>query len=137
LCRLDDLAPELEQIGQVPLQLFVGAADAGGAADDAHSGRNLELVHDLAQLVAILALHAARYAAAARIVRHQYEVASGETDEGGERRTLVAALVLLDLDDQLLAFGRRVLDTRAPAVDAGFDKLACDLLEGRNSLALV
>src|SRR5256885_5243661 len=36
-----------------------------------------------------------------------------------ERRTLVAALVLLDLDDQLLAFGYRVLDASATDVDAG------------------
>src|SRR5258708_7547054 len=134
--RFDDLAPELEQIGQVPLQLFVGAADAGGAADDAHPGRNVELVHDLAQLVAILALHAARHAAAARIVGHQYEVASGETDEGGERRPFVAALVLLDLDDQLLALGERVLDARAADVDAGFEKLPRDFLERKKSVAL-
>ena len=136
LGRLDDLAPELEQIAQVPLQLFVGAADAGGAADNAHPGRNVELVHDLAQLVAILTLHAARHAAAARIVRHQYEVASGETDEGGERRALVAALVLFDLDDQILAFGKRVLDARAADIDAGPEKLARDLLKGKKSVAL-
>src|SRR5216117_2732929 len=136
LGRFDDLAPELEQVVEIPLQLFVRAADAGGAADDAHSGRNVELVHDLAQLVAIFALHAARHAAAARIVRHQYEVASGETDEGRERRALVAALVLLDLDDQLLAFGKRVLDARAADVDAGPEKLARDLLEGEESVAL-
>src|SRR2546426_4555693 len=136
LVRIDDLAPQLEQIAQVPLQLFVGAADAGRAADDAHTGRNFELVHDLAQLVAILALHAARHAAAARIVRHQYEVTPGETDEGGERRALVAALVLLDLDDQLLAFGKRVLDARAADVDARPEKLARDFLEGKESVAL-
>src|SRR5258706_4622903 len=135
LGRFDDLAPELEQIGQGPLQLFVRTADSGGAADDAHPGRNVELVHDLAQLVSILALDAARHAAAARIVRHQHEIAPGETDEGRERSTLVAALVLLDLDDQLLAFGYRVLDASATDVDAGFEKLLRDFLEGKKSVA--
>ena len=37
------------------------------------------------------------------IVRHQHQVAAGEGDVGGERRALVAALVLVDLDDQLPA----------------------------------
>src|SRR5258707_12003111 len=136
LGRLDDLAPELEQIGQVPLQLFVRTADSGGAADDAHPSRNVELVHDLAQLVSILALDAARHAAAARIVRHQHEIAPGEADESRERRTLVAALVLLDLDDQLLAFGYRVLDASATDVHAGFEKLLRDFLEGAQTARL-
>src|SRR5256885_13775272 len=136
LGRLDDLAPELEQIGQVPLQLLVGAADPGGAADDAHPGRNLELVHDLAQLVAILALDATRHAAAAPVAGHQYEVAPGETDEGGEGRPFVAALVLLDLNDQLMAFGEGVLDACAPDVDASPEKLLRDFLERKKSVAL-
>ena len=79
---------------------------------------HVELVDGLAQLVAVLALDAARDAAAARVVRHQHQVAAGERDEGGERRALVAALVLVDLDDQLLAFLERVLDAGAADVDA-------------------
>ena len=67
----------------------------------------------VAQLVAVLALDAARDAAAARIVRHQHQVAAGERDERGQRRALVAALVLVDLDDELLAFAQRVLDAGA------------------------
>ena len=108
-----DRAPELQQVVQVPLQLFERAADAGGAADDAHALRHFELVDEVAQLVALLALDAARHAAAARVVRHQHEVAAGQADEGGERGALVAALVLVDLDDQLLAFAQHVLDARA------------------------
>ena len=104
-----DRLPELQQVVQVPLQLFERAADAGGAGDDAHAAGNLELVDHVAQLVAVLALDAARDAAAARVVGHQHEIAAGERDEGGERRALVAALVLVDLDDQLLAFRERVL----------------------------
>ena len=81
------------------------AADAGGASDDAHPLRDAELVHRLAQLVAILALDAARDAAAPRVVRHQDEIAAGEADEGRQRGALVAALVLFDLNDDLGAFG--------------------------------
>src|SRR4029077_17896809 len=82
------------------------------------------------------ALDAARHAAAARIVRHEDEVAAREADEGGERGAFVAALVLLDLDDQLVAFGDRVLDAGAADVDAGFEILASDFLEGQESVAL-
>ena len=99
-----DRAPQLQQVVQVPLQFFGSAADAGGAGDDAHALGHCELVHDVAQLVAVFALDAARHAAAARVVRHQHEVAAGQADEGGERGALVAALVLVDLDDQFLAF---------------------------------
>src|SRR5258708_39080881 len=94
LGRLDDLAPELEQVGEIPLQLLVRAPDSGGAADDTHSSRHVQLVHDLAQLVAILALDAARHAAPARIVRHQPEIAPAHTDERLEHRTLYPPLIL-------------------------------------------
>ena len=95
-----------------------------------------ELVDHVAQLVAVLALHAARYAAAARVVRHEHEIAAGETDEGGESGAFVAALVLVDLDDQLLAFLEGVLDARAPDVDAGPEVGAGDFLEGQEAVAL-
>src|SRR5262249_48325475 len=62
--------------------------------------------------------------------------ASREADESGERRALVAALVLLDLDDQLVAFGDRVLDAGAADVDAGLEVLACDFLEGEEAVTL-
>ncbi len=88
------------------------------------------------QLVPVLALDAARYAAATRVVRHQHEVAPGKADEGGERGALVAALVLLDLDDQFLAFIESVLDPRAADVDAGLEILAREFLEGKKSVPL-
>ena len=86
-----------------------------------------------AQLVAVLALDAARDAAAARVVRHQHEVAAGERDERGQRRALVAALFLLDLDDAVPGLRvSRVLDAaRLRAVDA-FAEVACEIsLNGR------
>ena len=131
-----DRVPQLQQVVEVPLQFFLGAADAGGAGDDAHARRDRQLVHDVAQLVAVLALDAARYAAAARVVGHQHQVASGQADEGGERGALVAALVLLDLDDQFLAFLERVLDAGAADVDAGLEIGAGDFLERKKTVAL-
>ena len=70
----------------------------------------------LAQLLAVLTLDAARDAAAARVVGHQHQVAAGERDVGRERRALVAALVLVDLDDQLLAFPQLLGDAAALSV---------------------
>src|SRR6266581_1155955 len=64
------------------------------------------------------------------------KVAPGKADEGGERGALVAALVLLDLDDQFLAFIESVLDPRAADVDAGLEILARDFLEGKKSVPL-
>ena len=72
-------------------------------------------VHGLAHLIAILAFDAARHAAGARVVRHQHQEASGQADEGGERRALVAALLLLDLDDELLALLQQILDVEPSA----------------------
>ena len=66
--------------------------------------------------VAVLALDAARDAAGARVVRHQHQEASGQADERGERSALVAALFLLDLDDEFLAFLEQVADAGAAAV---------------------
>ena len=132
-----DGAPQLEQVVEVPLQFFGAAADAGGARDDAHALRQLELVHRLAQFLAVLALDAARDAAATRVVRHQHQIAAGERDEGGERRALVAALFLLDLDDQLLALGQRFLDGRAADVDAVPKEAARDFLERQEAVAFL
>ena len=142
-----DRAPQLHQVVQVPLQLFGAAADAGCARDDAHPCGDVEPVDRIAQLVALLALDAARHAAAARIVRHQHEIAAGERDVRRERRALVAALVLVDLDDQLHAFLELILDAPAAAAvafvavavgigaAAALEVLARDLLEWQKAVA--
>ena len=113
VCRLLDRTPQLHEVAQIPLELFAGASDGRSAADDAHPLRDLELVDDIAKLVAVFAFDTPRDAAAARVVRHQHEIAAGETDKAGERGALVSALVLVDLDDDFLAFVERVLDARA------------------------
>ena len=135
LRRAVDRLPELQQVVEVPLQLFERAADAGGARDHAHAVRHLELVDRVAQLVAVLALDAARDAAAARIVRHQHQIAAGQRDVGRQRRALVAALVLVDLDDEFLAFLELILDAAAAAV-AVAQVLARDFLERQEAVAV-
>ena len=82
------------------------AADARRTHDGAHSIGDLQLAHHLTHLIAFLPLDPARDSAGARIVRHEDQKATGEADEGRERCTLVAAFLLLDLDQQFLPFGR-------------------------------
>ena len=131
-----DGAPQLQQVVEVPLQLFERAADARGAGDDAHARGDLELGHKVTQLVAVLALDTTADAAAARVVGHQHQVTAGEADVGGQRRALVATLVLVDLDDQLEAFldpvGRTALDRLGVVGQAGLG----DLLERQETVAV-
>ena len=96
-----------------------------------------QLVQRVAQLVAVLALHAARDPAAARVIGHQDEVAAGEADERRERRALGAALVLLDLDDELLALAQRVLDAGPADVDVRPEIASRDFLERQEPVPLL
>ena len=131
-----DGAPQLQEVVEVPLQLFGVAADGGGAGDQAHAAGHFELVHDVAQFGALVALDAAGHATATRVVGHQHQVAAGQRDEGGEGGALVAALVLLDLDDQLLAFAQGFLDGGAAGLDTGLKVGAGDFLERQEAVAL-
>jgi len=135
LCRAFDGGPQLQQIVEVPLQLFGAAADRRGARDQAHALGDVELVHVLAQFGALVTLDAARDATAARVVGHQHQIAAGQRDIGGERRTLVAALVLLDLDDEFLAFLQGFLD-RGLGVRTRLEVGTRDLLERQEAVAV-
>src|SRR3546814_6592850 len=53
---------------------------------------------------AFVTFGAARDTAGLRIVRHQYQIAASQRNEGRQCGALVAALFLLDLDDDFLAF---------------------------------
>ena len=128
--------PQLQQVVQVPLQFGRGAADAGGAGDDAGAFRVFELVHRLFQLGAVFALDAAADATAARVVGHKHHVAAGQADEGRQRRALVAALFLLDLDQQFLAFLDDLVDARLAGRHAFGKVLARDFLERQKAVAL-
>ena len=133
---LGDRLPELEEVVQVPLQLFGAAADPGRAGDHGHARRALEAFHRGAQFLTLFAFDAARDAAAARIVRHEDEIAAGEADEGRERSALVAALFLFDLNDDFLAFFDGFADRAGAHVDAFLEVGAGDFLEGEEAVAL-
>src|SRR5574340_575260 len=81
--RAFDRIPQLLEVIQVPLQLFFVAPDTGRARDDAHALRHFNVRQHFAQLVAFFAFDAARYAAAARVVGHQHDVAASQADIGG------------------------------------------------------
>ena len=133
---LGDGAPHLQQVIQVPLQFLGIAADAGGADDHAHVVGDVELVQRFLQRRAVLALDAARDAAGRRRVRHQHHVAAGQRDEGGQRRTLVAALFLVHLDDDFLAFAQQFLDAGLVRVDAALEVIAGDFLQRQEAVAV-
>ena len=132
-----DGGPQLEQVFQIPVQFFGAAADAGGAGDHAHAVGHVELGNRFLEFCAFFAFDAARDAAAAGIVRHQHQVTAGEADEGGQRGALVAAFVLIDLDDDFLAFLQSVLDAGVADINAGLEVGAGDFLEGEESVAVV
>ena len=117
------------------MQLFAGAAQAGGAHDEAHVGRDIEAIQGFAQFVAFFAFDAARNAAGARIVRHQHQVTPGEADEGGQCGAFVTALFLFNLNDDFLAFAQDVFDVHA-AFRRFAEVLAGDFLEGEEAVAL-
>src|SRR5690606_27776690 len=72
------------------------------------------------------------------VVRHQYQVASGQADVSGESGALVAAFFLLNLNDDLGAFGNRFLDVDATTVTvaAAAEVLGRDFLERQEAMAL-
>ncbi len=111
-----DRVPGGLEIIQIPLQFLGGPAHAGGAHDGAHAVGDLQAVHGLAHLIAVFPLDAAGNSARARVVRHQHQEAAGKADEGRERRPLVAALLFLHLNDQLLAFLQQILDVQPALV---------------------
>src|SRR5882672_8074049 len=130
-----DRPPQLHQVAKIPGEFLHRTADAGGAGDDAHAGRNIQLRDSVAQFVAVLALDPARNAAAAGIVRHQDQIAAGQADERCQRSALVAALVLVYLDDEFLAFAQGFLDADAGGVGIGvLEKGAADFLERKKAM---
>ncbi|MCW0401745.1 hypothetical protein NB700_004301 [Xanthomonas sacchari] len=133
---LGDRLPHLQQVVQVPLQLFGIAADAGGADDHAHVVGDVQLVQRFLQRGAVLALDPARDAAGAGRVRHQHHVAAGQGDERGQGRALVAALLLVHLDHDFLALAQQFADRRLVVVDAGLEVIAGDFLQRQEAVAL-
>ncbi len=134
---LVDGRPQLEHVVQVPLQLGGAAADTGGAGDQAHPLGVVELIHVLLELFPVIPLDAARNTTASRVVGHEHQVAPGQGNEGGERRTLVAAFFLFHLHQQLGAVGDHVLDLGVAHGNARLEVLLGDFLEGQEAVAVL
>ena len=130
-----DGAPQLQQVVEVPLHFFAGAAQAGSAHDQAHVGRSVEAIQRFTQFVALFTFDAAADAAGTRVVRHQHQVTTGQADEGGQGCALVAAFFFLDLDDDFLAFLEHVLDVDAAAFRRLGEIFAGDFFEGEEAVA--
>ena len=96
--------PQAQQVVIVALDFGLGALGPCRAHDEAHALRHFDFLHHVLEAAAVAGLgDLARDAAAARGVRHQYAIAPGEREIGGQRRTLVAALFLDDLHQDHLA----------------------------------
>ena len=130
--------PELGEVVEVPLQLLDALAHPGGTDDEPHVLGDLELAHGVAQLGAVITLDAPRDAPRAGVVGHEHQVASGQGDEGGEGGALVAALLLVDLNDDLPALAQGILDIDpGPGLVGLVAEVAPgDLLEGEEAMAL-
>ncbi len=59
LGRTVDRGPQLLQVVQIPLEFFQRTADAGGAGNQARAAGHFQLIHDLAQLLAVFSLDTA------------------------------------------------------------------------------
>ena len=128
--------PDAEQVVEIPLQLFGVAADAGSADDDAHFIGDGQDVHRRLQRRAVVAFDPARDAAGGGRVRHQHHVAAGQRNECGQGGALVAALFLVHLDDDFLAFAQQFLDAGLVMVDAGLEVIAGDFLQRQEAVTL-
>ena len=113
---LADLVPEAGEIVEVALDFDLGALESSGPDDQPHCRRQVEVAHDRLQALAVGAVgNLPADPAAMRRVRHQHAIAAGQAQIGGQRRALVAALLLDDLDQQHLAALDDVLDLVAAA----------------------
>src|SRR5262249_16236129 len=90
----------------VALDFLLGAGGPGGADDQPHAVRHLELVGDALEALAVLRVgDLARDAATAPGVGHEHGVAAGQRQIAGHRRTLPAPLLLAHLHkNELPAF---------------------------------
>ena len=134
--HIENRGPDREQVFEVPGELLGATVDTGRAQDDAHALGNFDVIEGLAGKVAFGADDAPRDAAGARLVRLEDDEATCQADEGRESRALVAALFLVDLDDNVLALAQDFLDVRFAARFRLLDEvLARNLFEGEEPVA--
>ena len=131
-----DGGPQLDQVVQVPLQLGRAAADAGSARDDAGAGGVFQLVHGFFEFSPVIALDAPADAAAARVVGHEHHITTGQADEGGQGRALVATFFFFDLDHHFLALADHVVDAGLVDRHAGGEVVARDFFERQKTVSV-
>ena len=108
--------PHAHQIFEVAAHFLPGARGARRTQDHAHAVRHVEILCDRLEALAVARVgDLARNAAATRGIRHQHGIAAGERQIGRQRRALVAALFLHDLDQQHLPALDHFLNLVLPA----------------------
>jgi len=106
-----DFIPDAGEIIEIAFDFGLGAAHPGGAHDQTHAARQLEIGYHVFQSLAIAGrADLAADPAAARRVGHQHGVAPGQAEIGCQRRAFVAAFFLDDLHQQHLTALDHVLD---------------------------
>src|SRR5690606_5591568 len=113
------------------------AANTGGTGNNAHARRQVKLLHGIAQFLAIFAFDATRYAATARVVGHQDQIAASQGNERGQGCALIAALFLFYLNNEFLAFVQGVLDACTAHIHAFLEIAADHFLEWKKTVAIV
>ena len=136
--QLADALPQLDQIGEVALDLGLGAFHPGGPQDHPDALGHRQVIGDGAQPLAVIGVgDLARDAAAAGGIGHQHAIAPGKRQISGQRGALGSALFLDHLDQQNLPplddFLDSVVAMRARLAGLDFfyffDLVAADFLE--------
>ena len=111
-----DTVPQAGQIIEIAADLRLGPLKARRAHDRPHRRRQIQLRHDRFQPLAIGRVgDLAADAAALRRVGHQHRIAARQRDIGGQRRALVAALLLHHLHQHHLPAADNLLNLIAAA----------------------
>jgi len=130
-------APQLQQVVQVPLQLFRAAADGGGTGDQAHALGGFQLIHDVPQFGPFVPFHATGNAAAPGIVGHQHQVTASQGNEGGKGCALIATFIFFNLNNDFLAFLQGFLDGGLAGFHAGLEVGAGNFLEREKTVSFL
>ena len=123
-----NVVPGTAQILEIAPDFRLAALRPGGAHDHAHAVLDFQIFDDLLQFAARVRVgDLAGDTAAARGVGHQHAIAAGERDVGGQRRPLVAPLLLDHLDQDDLVSLDDFLDLVASGPAAGRARFAVAL----------
>ena len=110
----------MKQVVQIPLQLFCAFANTGGAHDQTHSIGYCKAAHCFTKITPVLAFNTSGYPSRPWVVRHQYQVAARQRNEGGECSPLVSPLLFFNLNGYFLSLFNSVADVYPSAALKGF-----------------